>query len=76
MWFGAVVLGHRVKDCHTISLKTPNLLHWIDILPQKTPYQKPSEFPKAQGQIKGQMAQDGWKYIKIIKLKSSYLMWF
>lgn len=69
-------LGHRVMDCHTTSPKTPNLLHWVYILPQKTPYWKPGEFPKAHRQIKGQMVQYGWKYIKIIKWKTSYLMWF
>lgn len=49
-------------DCQTVSPKTPN-----EIFYQKTPYQKPGEFPKAHGQINGQMVQYGLKYIKMIK---------
>lgn len=51
-------------DCHTLSPKTSNLLHWVDIVPQKTPCQKPGEFPKAEGETKGQMVQYGLKYIQ------------
>lgn len=64
MWFGTVVLRHRVMDCHTIS-PTPYLQHWVDILRQKTPCQKSGEFPMLMNKLQAKWSSMGWNTLKL-----------